>query len=137
MADAQTTDTPASTKSVDKQLEDIRDQIAEMSRPDKDAPREEHREYKKAMNGFSVKAAALRKKQIAEDDSLDDKEKAILALYDKGVQVFAIAKQVYDFANSDTVGQCMLVIRKAHADDFNEIEDVASTKGYSGIGVSA
>jgi len=129
-------DTEKSEKPVGKQLQDIRDKIASTPRPDKDAPVEDHREFKKTMNDLSRQAAALRKKEIASDNNLSEKEKTILALYDKGVQVFAIAKQVYDFANSDTVGQVMLVIRKAHADDFNEVEDVNSTKGYTGIGVA-
>jgi len=130
------TEANTSTKSVTQQLQEISDEIADTPRPDKDDPVETHREYKKTMNELSKKAAALRRKQIDEDSSLDDKEKEVLKLYDKGVQIFAIAQKVYEFANRDTVGRVSLIIRKAHADDWSEVEDVESTKGYTGIGVS-
>lgn len=142
MADNQSQDTSASNtntsnKSVDNQLKDIQAQIAEIPRPDKDAPIEDQRAYRKSMNEFSAQAAKLRAQQIAADDSLDAKEKKVLTLYNQGMQIFAIAQKVYDFANRDTVGKVTLVIRKAHASDFNEIEDIESTKGYTGIGVNA
>ncbi len=137
MADANTPpagDTSNSNKSVAKQIADIQDQMAENPRPDKDEPVEVHREYKKLMNSLSKQALALRKQQIDEDKSLSDDEKDVLRLYEKGVQVYSIAAKVYKFANQQTVGLVMVIIRKAHANDINEVEDVNSTKGYTGIG---
>jgi hypothetical protein len=61
-----------------------------------------------------------------------DQEK-ILELHNKGVQMYQIAKEVFKFVNQDTVGEVILTIRKHHAEDFQEVEDVNSTKGYSGI----
>lgn len=78
-------------------------------------------------------AIANREKEIDGDKNLDDDEKKILKLYDKGVQNYAIAKEVFKFVNQDTVGRVILTIRKAHSDDWNEVEDINSTKGYSGV----
>lgn len=121
-------------QSVAKQLANIQDQMAENPRPDKDEPVEVHREYKKLMNGLSKQALALRKQQIDDDPKLSDDEKDVLRLYEKGVQIYSIAAQIYKFANQQTVGLVVNIIRKAHADDFDEVEDVNSTKGYTGIG---
>lgn len=134
MADTSTQDKPAASVPVGKQLDDLKEQMVENPRPDKDEPVEVHREYKKLMNGLSKKALALRKQQIDEDPNLSDDEKDVLRLYDKGVQIFGIAAQVYKFANQQTVGLVVNIIRKAHADDFDEVEDVNSTRGYTGIG---
>lgn len=134
MADTPTPDKPAASVPVGKQLDDIKDQMVDNPRPDKDEPVEVHREYKKLMNGLSKKALALRKQQIDEDPNLSDDEKDVLRLYDKGVQIFGIAAQVYKFANQQTVGLVVNIVRKAHADDFDEVEDVNSTRGYTGIG---
>ncbi len=80
-----------------------------------------------------VKPADDRSKAIDSNKNYNDKEKQILKLYNEGVQTYAIAKQVYDFVNQDTVGSVVLTIRKEHADDYNEVEDVNSTKGYTGV----
>ncbi len=80
-----------------------------------------------------AKAADDRSKAIDANKNYNDKEKQILKLYNEGVQTYAIAKQVYDFVNQDTVGSVVLTIRKEHADDFNEVEDINSTKGYTGV----
>lgn len=81
---------------------------------------------KEAAEGYTAK---LKKR-----DDLDDKEKKILELYNQGVQNFEIARQVFDgMVNSDTVGKVVLTVRKEHAEDFNEIEDINSTRGYSGV----
>ncbi len=82
------------------------------------------------------RTAENRAKEIDAMDLTDD-EKEVLKLYDKGVHVFQIAKTVFKFANKDTVGQVMLTIRKEHADDYQQVEDINSTKGYTGIGVGA
>lgn len=71
---------------------------------------------------------------IDANKKLTAEEKQILKLYDQGMQTYAIAKEVYKFVNNDTVGAVILAIRKEHADDFSEVENVNSTKGYSGIG---
>jgi hypothetical protein len=121
------------TTSADKELDDIRNQIADTPKPADSASAEEKAAYRKTMEDLSKKAVDLRKKQIAGDSSLDDKEKKILSLYDQGVQIYAIAQQVYEFVNQDTVGRVTLTIRKAHADDWNQVEDINSTKGYTGV----
>lgn len=101
----------------------------------KDMPVEEQRRWRKQADLLSKRAVELRSQEL-DALKLNDKEKQILKLYDQGMQVYAIALKVFDFANSDTVGKVMLTIRKEHADDFEELEDVASTKGYTGVGVS-
>src|SRR4051812_40054504 len=67
------------------------------------------------------------------DGIKDEDERKIVKLHNEGVQTYEIAKQVYKFVNNDTVGQVILVVRKHYADDFSDVEDVNSTKGYSGI----
>lgn len=133
-ADSNSSSSNNSKASVADQLDAIRDQMAENPRPEKDDPVEVHREYKKLMNGLSKQAMALRKQQIDEDKSLSDDEKEVLRLYEKGVQIYGIAAQIYRFANQQTVGLVVNIIRKAHANDLAEVEDVNSTKGYTGIG---
>lgn len=81
--------------------------------------------------------AANRAKEIDARDDLSDDEKAVLKLYDQGMQNFAIALKVFKFVNQDTVGKVVLIIRKEHADDWDEVENVNSTKGYTGVGVGA
>jgi DNA-binding NarL/FixJ family response regulator len=75
-----------------------------------------------------------RYKEIDGKKDLDDDEKQILKLYNDGVQNYEIAKKVYKFVNQDTVGKVILTIRKEHADDFNKVEDINATKGYTGVG---
>lgn len=67
------------------------------------------------------------------DKIKDEDEKKIVDLHNQGVQTYEIAKQVYKFVNNDTVGQVILTVRKHFADDYSDVEDVNSTKGYSGI----
>lgn len=81
--------------------------------------------------------AANRAKEIDAMDSYDEDEKTILKLYDQGVHAYEIARRVFKFANGDSVGKVMLTIRKEHADDYEELESVNSTKGYTGVGVGA
>lgn len=79
---------------------------------------------------------AIHTKRMAEIDGkkkLSDDEKEVLKQYDAGVQIFQIAKNVYKFVNNDTVGSVILTIRREHAEDFNEVEDINSTRGYSGV----
>lgn len=121
------------TTSPDKELDDIRNQIADTDRPTDTSSTEEKVAFRKKMDELSKKAADLRKKQIEGDGSLDAKEKQILKLYDQGMQNYEIAKNVYEFVNQDTVGKVILTIRKAHADDWNQVEDINSTKGYTGV----
>jgi DNA-binding NarL/FixJ family response regulator len=120
--------------STDKEFDDLRSQIEDTPKPGEDSSAEDRKEYRKAMNEFSKKAGELRKKQLSEDSSLTDKEKEILKLYNQGVQNYEIAKRVYEFVNQDTVGKVILTIRKAHSTDWNQVEDVNSTKGYTGVG---
>lgn len=77
--------------------------------------------------------AKERRSEIDARTDLTEKEKEILKLHDQGVQLFEIAKRVYEFVSHDTVGTVILTIRKEHADDFSEVEDINSTKGYSGL----
>lgn len=79
----------------------------------------------------SRKGGEKRKAELEKVSDAD--EKKILILHDQGVQTYAIAKEVYKFVNNDTVGQVILTIRKHHADDYDEVENVNSTKGYSGV----
>lgn len=79
----------------------------------------------------SAKAAAER--QAAIDKIKDEDERKVLDLYNKGVQTFAIAQEVYRFANSDSVAQVVAIIRKHHANDYNEVESLKDYKGYIGI----
>ncbi|RYF61369.1 MAG: hypothetical protein EOO27_02350 [Comamonadaceae bacterium] len=81
----------------------------------------------------SDRIAKERAKSIKDNKDLDADAKKILQLHDEGVQLFEIAKRVYKFVNNQTVGQVLLTIRKEHADDWNEIEDINSTKGYTGF----
>jgi regulator of replication initiation timing len=136
MADASNNNSGNSGNSVSQQLQDIRDKIAEIPRPEKEASLDERREYKKTMADLSKQAEKLRKQEIQQDSTLDDKEKKILELYEKGVHVYGIALQVFDFANTDTVGKVVLTLRKAYTTDFQAIETVESTKGYTGVGVA-
>lgn len=85
----------------------------------------------------NAKVAENRAKEIDGHSDLEDDEKEVLKLYDKGVHMFQIAKQVYKFANSDTVGRVMLIVRKEHANDDLQVADVNATKGYTGVGVGA
>jgi phage terminase small subunit len=71
--------------------------------------------------------------KLKNSKDFDDDEKKILKLYNEGVQNYAIAKKVFKFVNQDTVGKVVLTIRKAHADDYDEVEDVNSTRGYTGV----
>jgi hypothetical protein len=129
-------DTPAA--SATKQLKDISAQIEDNPRPDKDAPIEDQREYRKLMNELSKKAATLRKQQIAEDPKLSDDEKKVLAMYDQGKHLYEIAKTIYKFANRDTVGEVLAIVQKAHKPDYDkDVDTIKSTRGYTGIGVSA
>lgn len=81
----------------------------------------------------SKKAGEKYLADLEKRSDINKEEKEILKLYNEGVQNFEIAKRVYKFVNADTVGQVVLTIRKQHADDFNELEDVNSTRGYSGV----
>lgn len=83
---------------------------------------------------------ALKESQAAEashqkkmEGIKDADEKKILILYNKGVQNYQIAKEVYKFVNADTVGTVIGVIRKYHAEDYDQVEDLNSYKGYSGV----
>jgi ATP/maltotriose-dependent transcriptional regulator MalT len=116
-------------------LEQIKDEVAELIRPDKDAPAEEHREWRRINNDLSKEAESLRLKAIDEDKNLSDREKEIVKLYEQGVHNFEIARRVFEFVTDETVGRVVVAIRKvyANADDLNDIEDVESTKGYTGV----
>lgn len=96
-----------------------------------ETPVEERREIRSKANALSKRAGELRKAEIDKISNAEEKE--ILKLYNEGVQNFEIAKKVYKFVNQDTVGQVVLTIRKAHADDWNQVEDINSTKGYTGV----
>lgn len=123
-----------STTSTPTTLDEVREQLDELPKIDDDTPIEERREIRKKANELSAIAGKLRKKEIDDDDRFDDDEKQILKLYNEGVQNYAIAKRVFKFVNHDTVGQVVLTIRKAHANDYDAVEDVNSTKGYTGVG---
>jgi DNA-binding NarL/FixJ family response regulator len=99
-----------------------------------DQPKSNEQIEQDARDEESKKAAEARKSEIAKIN--DKEERQIVELYEQGVQTYAIAKKVYKFVNQDTVGTVTLVIRKHYADDFNEVEDINSTKGYTGIGTS-
>lgn len=101
---------------------------------DENSTTAERAEARKQLNELSQQAVANRKKAISEIK--DEDERKIIQLYEQGVQTYAIAKKVYKFVNQDTVGTVALAIRKHYSDDFNEVEDVNSTKGYTGIGTS-
>lgn len=91
----------------------------------------ERSEARKELNSLSKQAGEARANKVK--DIKDADERKIVELYEKGVQNYEIAKTVYKFVNNDTVGQVILTIRKHYADDYNEVEDVNSTKGYSGV----
>ena len=63
----------------------------------------------------------------------DEDERKVLELYNQGVQNFTIAKEVYKFANSQSVAQVINIIRKHYADDYNEVESLNDYKGYVGL----
>jgi hypothetical protein len=132
-------DTPApAAPSVTKQLKDITAEIEDTPRPDRDAPIEDQRQFRQRMNELSKKAALLRRKQIAEDPKLSDDEKKVLAMYDQGKHLYEIAKTIYKFANRDTVGEVLAIVQKAHKPDYDkDVDTIKSTRGYTGIGVSA
>lgn len=79
------------------------------------------------------KAAENRRKEIDDLDIPED-EKQVLKAYDRGDHIYKIAQDVYKFANGDTVGKVLMIIRKEHANDEMEIENVKATRGYTGIG---
>lgn len=79
----------------------------------------------------AVKADAKRKEEISKIKNED--ERKIVELYEQGVQNYEIAKRVFKFVNNDTVGTVVLAIRKNYADDYSEVEDLNSVKGYSGV----
>lgn len=81
----------------------------------------------------SKRIADARKKEISDRRDLSAEQKKVLQLYEEGVQTFAIAQKVYKFANQQTVSEVVLTIRREHADDYSEVEDVNSTKGYTGF----
>ena len=78
---------------------------------------------------------ALLEKRLKDIDGkkITDEEKEILRLHDKGLSQFEIAQKVYKFVNNDTVGSVVLAIRREHAEDYSEIENINSTKGYTGV----
>jgi DNA-binding NarL/FixJ family response regulator len=121
----------AAPKSID-QIQEQTENHAQTLR-DPGATAEEKSEARRQLNDLSKQAGELRRSQIENDKNLDDDEKRILKLYESGMQNYAIAKEVYKFVNQDTVGKVILTIRKAYADDWNEVEDVNSTKGYTGV----
>lgn len=95
---------------------------------EKSAPVDEKAEEAKRLK----KIVDNRLKAIDERKDLDKEEKEILKLHENGMQQFAIAKEVYKFVNSDTVSRVAFTIRREYATDFDQIEDVNSTKGYVG-----
>jgi ATP/maltotriose-dependent transcriptional regulator MalT len=101
---------------------------------DENAAGSEKAAARKRLSEISAQAAKDYVADLKKRDDLDAKEKKILELYNKGVQNFEIARQVFDgMVNSDTVGRVVLTIRKQHAEDFDEIEDIDSTRGYVGV----
>ena len=85
-------------------------------------------------NRLSTLAAKDYADKLKKRDDLDPKDRKILTLYDQGVQNFEIARQVFDgMVNADTVGRVVLAIRREHAEDFDEVEDIESTRGYTGV----
>lgn len=117
----------------EKSLEDIGQETEELAAilRDESSTTEEKSNARRQLTELSKQAGQLRKKQLG--DISDKDERQVVELYEKGMQTYAIAKKVYKFVNQDTVGQVILIIRKHYANDYNEVEDVDSTKGYSGV----
>lgn len=105
-------------------------QIREAARRDEDLTDDEIDQLD-AADKESYEAGRARQAEIAKIKDAD--ERKILTLYERGVQNYEIARRVFKFVNQDTVGQVILIIRKHYADDYNKVEDVESTKGYSGV----
>lgn len=112
-------------------MDGVKQQIEELPKITDDTPVEERRQIRAQANALSKRAGELRKKELANIE--DEDEKQILTLYNQGVQNYEIAKRVFKFVNQDTVGQVVLTIRKHHANDFDQVEDINSTKGYTGV----
>lgn len=98
---------------------------------DDSRPLEERTAARTKLNELSKQAGENRKEEISKIK--DEDERKVVELYNQGVQNFAIAKQVYKFANGDTVAQVVNIIRKHHADDFDQTEELKQYRGYIGI----